>query len=130
MTWKESLSTDVTSVDHQHQELMTAAQGFFARIHAGLSRGDMVIGLDHLIDLVADHFDHEERVMRNIALPDLATHVHLHRALLEEIREFREEVALGMNERSPADIEHFLNIWLYRHIVEEDLKIFQHLNRV
>lgn len=130
MTWKESLSTDVTSVDRQHQELMDAAQDFFTRIHDGLSRGQMIVGLDHLIDLVADHFDHEERVMRNIALPSLAIHTHLHRGLLEEIREFREETALGMNERSPADIEHFLNAWLYRHIVEEDLKIFQHLNRI
>ncbi|OJX79282.1 bacteriohemerythrin [Magnetospirillum sp. 64-120] len=130
MTWKESLSTDVTSVDRQHQELMAAAQDFFTRIHDGLSRGEMVVGLDRLIDLVADHFDHEERVMRNIALPSLATHTHLHRGLLEEIREFREETAMGMNERSPADIEHFLNVWLYRHIVEEDLKIFQHLNRI
>jgi len=129
MSWKESLSTDVTSVDRQHQQLIEAVQDFFTRIHAGLSRGEIVVGLDGLITLVSDHFDHEERVMRNIALPSLPTHSQLHRALLEEIREFREEMALGMNERSPDDIEHFLNIWLYRHIVEEDQKIFQHLNR-
>lgn len=130
MSWKESLSTDVTSVDRQHQDLIAAAQDFFARIHAGLSRGETVVALDGLIALVSEHFDHEERVMRNIALPSLATHAHLHRALLEEIHEFREETALGMNERSPADIEHFLNLWLYRHIVEEDLKIFHHLHRL
>lgn len=129
MSWKESLSTDVTSVDRQHQDLIAAAQDLFARIHAGLSREETVVALDGLITQVSAHFDHEERVMRNIALPSLATHVHLHRALLEEIQEFREETALGTNERSPADIEHFLNLWLYRHILEEDLKIFHHLNR-
>ena len=130
MSWKESLSTDVTSVDRQHQHLIETAHEFFARIHDGLSRGEIVVGLDQLIALVTEHFDHEERVMRNIALPSLATHVHLHRSLLEEVQEFREEVAMGTNERSAADIEHFLNIWLYRHIVEEDVKIAHHLNRV
>lgn len=129
MSWKESLSTDVTSVDRQHQQLIETAHDFFARIHEGLSRGEIVVGLDQLITLVSEHFDHEERVMRNIGLPSLATHTHLHRALLDEIREFREEVAMGTNERSAADIEHFLNIWLYRHIVEEDVKIAHHLNR-
>lgn len=130
MTWKESLSTDVTSIDRQHQDLVAAVEEFFKRVHAGQSRHDMVADLDRLIDLVADHFTHEERVMRNIHLPGLAMHEQLHRGLIEEIREFREEMALGINERGPADIEQFLNVWLYRHIAEEDLKIYQYLNRL
>jgi hemerythrin len=89
----------------------------------------LVERLDRLIEQVADHFAHEERVMRNIHLPALSVHEHLHRALLDEIREFREEMAMGANTRPAADIEHFLNAWLYRHITEEDQKIFQHLNQ-
>ena len=130
MTWKENLTTDVTSIDSQHQQLIAEMERFFSRIHSGLSRSDLIAGLDRLTDLVADHFAHEERVMRNIHLPVLAVHERLHRALLEEIREFREEMAMGINERGPADIERFLNVWLYRHIIEEDQKIFQHLNRL
>lgn len=129
MTWKQALSTDVISIDQQHQDLIARLQNFFVAVHGGLSRQQLISGLDGLIQMVADHFAHEERVMRNIQLPTLAVHEHLHRALLAEINEFREEVALGSNERSAADIEHFLNIWLYRHIVEEDQKIHHHLNR-
>ncbi|CDK98079.1 putative Bacteriohemerythrin [Magnetospirillum gryphiswaldense MSR-1 v2] len=129
MTWKESLSTDVNSIDQQHQDLIAQVEKFFAAVHGGLDRRQLLAGLDVLIEMVSDHFAHEERVMRNIHLPTWTVHERLHRALLEEISEFREEVAMGSNERSAADVEHFLNIWLYRHIVEEDLKIFHHLNR-
>ncbi|MBR9971706.1 bacteriohemerythrin [Magnetospirillum sulfuroxidans] len=129
MLWKEGLSTDVNSVDQQHRNLIREVEAFFAHVHAGADRLFLVEGLDRLIEQVADHFAHEERVMRNIHLPGLAVHEQLHRALLDEIREFREEMAMGANNHPAADIEHFLNAWLYRHISEEDQKIFQHLNR-
>lgn len=129
MSWKESLTTDIVSVDQQHHHLIEQLQAFFKAVEAGQSRAETVQGLDALVTLVAAHFEHEELVMRNIHLPSLMVHESLHRALLEEIREFREEVAMGTVERPFAEIEHFLNAWLYRHIVEEDVKIHHHLNR-
>ena len=129
MSWIENMSTDILSVDQQHQSLIHEMEAFFIRVHAGLDRPRLIDALDRLIELVAGHFAHEERVMRNIHLPALTVHEHLHRALLDEIREFREEVVMGANRRTAADIEHFLKDWLYRHIAEEDQKIFAHLNR-
>lgn len=129
MSWIENMSTDVHSVDQQHESLIHGMEEFFIRVHAGLDRPHLIDALDRLIEQVADHFAHEERVMRNIHLPTLSVHEHLHRALLDEVREFREEVVMGANKHPAADIEHFLNAWLYRHIAEEDQKIFQHLNR-
>jgi len=129
MAWKDSLSVDVVSIDREHQVLAEAIEALFADLRAGTSRGQAVVGLDRLIDTVADHFEHEERLMRNIALPSLPTHRQLHKALLEEIREFREEVVMGLSERTPDSIETFLHGWLYRHIAAEDHKIKEHLNR-
>jgi hemerythrin len=129
MSWKEALSVDVVSIDHQHHTLINTAEALFAAIGAGLAGAALLDGLDQLIEQVADHFAHQERVMRNIHIPGLHIHERLHQSLLEEVREFREEVALGQSERGPADIERFLNIWLYRHIVEEDRKILDHLHR-
>jgi hemerythrin len=130
MSWKETLSVDVVSIDRQHQALIERAEGFFTAIRAGLTRDQLLDGLDQVIEQVADHFEHEERVMRNIHLPALLVHQRLHQSLLDEVREFREELTLGVNERSAADIERFLNTWLYRHIVDEDRKIFDHLHRI
>lgn len=129
MAWKDNLSVDVVSIDREHQALAALIEILFADLKAGATRGQAVAGLDRLIDAVADHFEHEERVMRNIALPSLPTHRALHRALLEEIREFRAEVVLGTGDRAPENIETFLHGWLYRHIAAEDHKIKEHLNR-
>lgn len=129
MSWKESLSVDVVSIDRAHQELAEAVAAFFALLRGGAGRPAILPALDRLIDMVADHFEHEERVMRNIHLASQATHRALHAALLEEIRELREEVAMGANERPPEAVEHFLNTWLFKHIAGEDAKIRDHLNR-
>ncbi|MBF0324430.1 MAG: hemerythrin family protein [Alphaproteobacteria bacterium] len=130
MSWKEALSVDVVSIDRQHHALINFAEALFAAINAGLTKDALLDGLDQLIEQVSDHFAHEERVMRNIHIPAVHVHERLHQSLLDEVREFREELALGQNERSPVDIERFLNVWLYRHIVEEDKKILDHLHRV
>ena len=129
MAWKDSLSVDVVSIDREHQALADQIAALFTDLRSGVSRGQAVVGLDRLIDNVADHFDHEERIMRNIGLPSLPTHRQLHKSLLEEIREFREEVAMGSADRTPEAIETFLHGWLYRHIAAEDHKIKEHLNR-
>lgn len=129
MSWKDSLSVDIVSIDHEHRALADGIEAFFARLRAGTDRHGTVANLDALIDAVARHFDHEERVMRNIALPDYALHRQLHAALLEEIRLFREEVHLGINDRPAEVIEHFLHSWLFKHITAEDQKIGDHLNR-
>lgn len=129
MSWKESLSVDVVSIDRDHQALAEGVEGFFASLRAGARKLDLLAGLDALIDQVADHFEREERLMRNIGLPGLAIHRQLHAALLEEIRILREELDLGTNERAPEVIEHFLNAWLFKHITAEDSRIRDHLHR-
>jgi hemerythrin len=129
MAWKDSLSVDVVSIDREHRALAEGIEAFFVRLRAGIDRHAMVAGLDDLADVVADHFDHEERVMRNIALPDYALHRQLHAALLDEVRLFREEVHLGINDRPVEVVEHFLHSWLFKHIAAEDQKISDHLNR-
>ncbi len=129
MGWKQSLSVDVVSLDREHEALAQCIEGLFADLRAGAPRFQAVAGVDRLIDAVADHFEHEERVMRNIGLPDLSVHRQLHKALLEEIREFREEIAQGSNDSGPDAIETFLHGWLFRHVAAEDHKIKDHLNR-
>ncbi|MBX9635541.1 MAG: hemerythrin family protein [Magnetospirillum sp.] len=129
MAWKDSLSVDVVSIDQEHRQLGASIEELFAHLRNGASREQALNGLDRLIEAVAQHFDHEERIMRNIALPSLAVHHQLHQGLLEEIGDFRAEIADGSNERPTDAIETFLHGWLYRHIAAEDHKIKEHLNR-
>lgn len=129
MNWKDSLSVDVVSLDHEHQTLAAALDDLFARLHQGMDKADFLAGIDELTVSVAAHFAHEERVMRNIGLPEYAFHCQLHRSLLEEIRLFRAEQAEHFDPQGAAPAEQFLRFWLYRHIAAEDHKIALHLNR-
>lgn len=129
MPWKDSLSVDVVSIDNEHNLLGENVEALFTQLRAGASLDHTLSGLDRLIEMVTHHFDHEERIMRNIMLPSLPVHRQLHQGLLAEISHFRAELAQGTNERAPDTIESFLHGWLYRHIAAEDQKIKEHLNR-
>lgn len=129
MAWKDTLSVDIVSIDREHRAMVEGVEAFFARLRAGAERAEVLAGLDDLIGTVRAHFAHEERVMKNIQLPDLAVHRQLHAGLLEEIRLFREELAADVSDRPMETVEHFLHSWLYRHITVEDHKIREHLNR-
>ncbi|MEW5726482.1 MAG: bacteriohemerythrin [Pseudomonadota bacterium] len=129
MNWKESLSVDVVSLDREHQDLADALDRLFDGLRAGMEQDTFLAALDRLTEKVAAHFAHEERVMRNIGMPDVAGHCHLHRSLLEEVRQFRADQADRFDPRSVEPVEQFLRFWLYRHIAAEDHKIGQHLNR-
>lgn len=129
MSWKESLSVDVVSIDREHQMIVQAMETLFANMHQGMSQAEMLDEIDCLVETVAAHFGHEERVMRNIRMDGYQAHCLLHRSLLEEIRQFRTEVVGGANGATVEATEQFLRFWLYRHITAEDLKIAHHLNR-
>lgn len=130
MNWTDSLSVDVVSLDQEHQALADALDDLFGTLRRNGDRDRFIAGIDGVIGMVAAHFTHEERVMRNIGLPDYESHCRLHRALMEEIRTFRTEQAASFDPAAMEPAEQFLRFWLYRHIIAEDHKIASHLNRM
>lgn len=130
MALEAKYSVDVVSLDREHQQLVEGIERLFGTIHASTDPQPFLDGLDALIAVVAAHFDHEERVMRNIGMPNLDRHCHIHRALLAEIQDFRADMAAGgFNIDTVGKVEDFLRFWLFRHISGEDQMIGQHINR-
>lgn len=122
-----TLSVDIRSLDQEHEALATTIHGLFAD-HTP-SREEFLAALGELARAVADHFDHEERVMRNIALPDYEAHVAAHQALLAELQSFRGEVERNFHDRSVEELRAYLSYWLFRHISKDDMRIRDHLHR-
>jgi hemerythrin len=122
-----SLSLDITSLDSEHDALASAVHGLFAD-HTP-SRDEFLAALDGLRQAVAAHFAHEERVMRNIGLPEYAAHCSAHRSLLAELQGFRGDVERGFADRTVEELRSFLNYWLFRHISQDDMRIRAHLDR-
>lgn len=123
----KKLSVDIASIDQQHEALATAVETLFTD-HVP-TRQEFLGALDRLGQDVAEHFAHEEHIMRNIGLPDYVTHTQIHHALLKELRDFRADVEHDFDERTPTELRTFLTYWLLRHIAKDDMRIRAHLYR-
>lgn len=127
MAWHEQFRTDISSIDEEHQDLVRAVDRLPDTVAAG-GEADFLARLDRLFDEVQDHFAREERIMRNIVLPDLHHHIALHHRLLSEVREAREQLARNFDAHTPRAIKDYLRYWLVHHITAEDIKIRHHLH--
>ncbi len=128
MAWNSALCVDITSIDDQHRALAEALGQLFVRLKEGAPRTHLLTGLDTLVGAVAEHFEHEERVMRNIGMPDYETHRAQHQALLHEVAQLRRQLS-EPNAPDPEAVEQFLRFWLYKHMSTTDIHIRTHLER-
>lgn len=123
----QALSIDIVSLDQEHEALASAVHGLFAN-HTP-SREEFLDVLKELGTKVAEHFSHEERVMRNISLPEYTRHVAIHHALLAELGNFRADVEENFHDKSVEELRAYLSYWLFRHITQDDMRIRAHLHR-
>ena len=129
MPWNDSFSVDVVSIDAEHRALAEAIAELTVLLQRDGGQAPLLAALDGLAARAAEHFTHEERVMRNIGFPDVDRHGRLHQALIGELGELRAEIAASDSLRPVAELERYLNFWLFRHIKTEDTKIRAHIER-
>lgn len=84
----------------------------------GAGHGAVALKLDELIARTEAHFRREEAIMAREHYPEAAHHARVHEALLEEIRQFRDEHRAGS--AIGPEITAFLKRWLISHIIESD----------
>ncbi len=129
MPWSHALSVDVSSLDAEHEAIVRGLENLCSDLDARIAPQQFIAGLDDLIEQVGRHFTHEERVMRNIRLPDFDSHRSVHESLMNELRSFRAGVARDGGQRSASEIKTYLRYWLFHHIHQDDMKIREHLHR-
>jgi hemerythrin len=122
--WRPSLATGVLAVDAQHQYIFEQA----ARFEEAVNRGDPTYSLERLFAALSDyariHFETEERLMREMAYPDVADHVREHseftRRLSSLIPHFEAE---GDSQALLAALSGLIDSWLTQHISSSDQRI-------
>lgn len=67
-----------------------------------------------------EHFSDEEKLMQLIGYKGLGEHIKQHDELLESLTNFMEEATKG--DVDQAAFAKFLEEWLARHILDEDMK--------
>lgn len=85
--WHEYLSTGWNPIDEEHAEVARHLHAVLSAVNAGDTAALRRI-LRDLLDAVARHFAHEERLMLEHAYPAYARHKDAHDLYLADIAEF------------------------------------------
>lgn len=116
--WSPNLSVGVEVLDSDHQELIEVLNRLDTEVGRGAGHDEIARILDDLISHTEAHFRREEEIMAREDYPDAEHHAMIHQALRDEITEFRQRFAGGM-EIGP-EITEFIKRWLIGHIMESD----------
>ena len=116
--WSPNLSVGVEELDSDHQDLIELLNQLDAAIGSAGGHDEISQKLDELIARTETHFRREEEIMAREEYPEIEHHALVHRALVEEIRDFRKDQAAG-TEIGP-EITEFIKRWLVSHIIESD----------
>ncbi|CCQ75350.1 bacteriohemerythrin [Magnetospira sp. QH-2] len=121
--WTASLSTELQSVDEQHQKIIESAN---TALDALQGDDGLAAAIPHIETLIAEtraHFAHEEQLMRNIAFPAYPEHKVQHDRLLEEITDYMLELDLEQSAEELQVLINFLKFWVVRHMSQSDTQI-------
>lgn len=128
--WTNDLSVNVGNIDKQHQEIFVRYDGFLDACRNGKGREIVLELLDFLTSYVDEHFDHEEKFMKEYNYPDTETHVKEHRDLVQTVQKFRARLTLqGATISLIAEINKTLLDWLVDHIKRSDMELGSFLNK-
>lgn len=126
ITWNDTLSVGIKSIDDQHKKLVALVND----LHDGMmgGKGNDVIGkvLAELIAYTKSHFAAEETLMKNKNYPEYAAHKVEHDKLTKKAVELEQQFKAGKAAMT-IEVANFLKSWLTDHIMKTDKKYTPHL---
>lgn len=125
--WDESYSVGIAELDDQHKKILDLINKLHETMTRQHSRQEIKSTITDLKDYAQSHFSTEEKFFEKIKYPHRKEHHKLHDKFIEHVMDLdlREEDQ-GI---SPMDILTFLKDWLKDHVLTEDQKYKNYLNR-
>ena len=123
--WSPTLSVGIEAIDTDHQELIILLNRLGVAVARGAGREVVVVKLNELIAHAERHFDREAEFMTRYDYPEAEHHRDIHRELMADIAELRQEFDRGA-EIGPEFVLYVWN-WLLNHIVEDDKRLGDYL---
>lgn len=119
ITWTDSLSVGVESIDNQHTVLFNTINELHTAMMKGQGRAKVGELLCTLLAYTRSHFLDEETLMENAKYAGLATHRIEHRNLTKQVEEYERRYQQGDLTLS-LELADFLSNWLKNHIQSVD----------
>jgi len=130
LEWSDKFSTDIVSIDHQHQELIFLSQNLLEILSSDKSTlPEKQAAFQDLVDHALAHFEYEERIMLNIGYPDLKDHLREHNELRSEMDHIAKDVMDGKGIDDWKGLVSLVQVWVLRHIVASDSKMREYMRR-
>jgi hemerythrin len=113
LKWTSSHAVFVPEIDDDHKDIFEVLAQLDAALRSGES--DEINGLTaRLADRIADHFAHEERLMRAARYGLLSWHKRSHDAARRRVARFLGRIGRGDAQAAPALVG-YLTEWLHNH---------------
>lgn len=123
VSWSESFSLGVESIDAAHRHLFEMLDRLHAELLGYRKRSVIDRLLADLLEYTKTHFAEEEAYMLKCQDPNIEKHRAAHRALEKRLGEIAAAWHKGDGHASVEFFGFLFGDWLWRHIMETDMKI-------
>lgn len=113
LKWSTSHAVFVTEIDDEHKEIFEVLSEVEA-VLKGDGAGQLRQETGRLMTRIAEHFAHEERLMRAARYGSLRWHKQLHDAARKRVAAFARQIKSG-KAGAAAEMVEYLNSWLHDH---------------
>lgn len=122
--WSEKYRIGIDQIDEEHQEIFEEFEKLYVLMRVGAGHSFYNEVLEFLNDYIETHLKHEEDYQLSIDYPDYELHKASHDEFRNNVIQLKEDHR--MKKITNADLitlNSFLQTWLVKHILVEDMKI-------
>lgn len=129
LTWDDLYSVGNDRIDKEHKNLFKVAAEAFSVVEPNKKIKKIKTVLEKLLTYTQKHFQHEESFMLSIKYPNLESHKKLHGNIISSMNKFIKNIPNMKASELEKELAHFIKIWFISHIVYEDKKITQWIDK-
>ena len=130
LEWADDLLTGDHEIDNQHKTFYLKAQKI--RVACNLHKGaeHLISSLGFLIAYTKEHFETEERRMKEIGYAHLQSHIEAHRVFSEKLKPLMQSVVAADDpEKVAHEVADLAVEWFFRHIRTVDMPFIEALTK-
>lgn len=125
--WEKKYATGILAIDAQHQYLFALTNRLLRNVAEKVSLATIAVTIAQIEDYIDEHFKREEAMLRRVKYEGYDKHIEQHRKLRSQLGDY----AVQLRDQSLAVTEfaHFMQLWLSKHILQEDMKYLPAVKR-
>lgn len=128
IVWEESYSVKVAELDRQHEDMINIINTCDNAIRSSNPESYIIEVLEGLQKFTNEHFELEERLMREANYEKLGEHLNEHRKFMSIVNNYSTYYQLGVLPLLTHIME-FLNDWFLNHLLVYDKEYADSMNR-